>query len=528
MATDIVAKTVIKLSHLNSRKISKIVSPQGKKIQLSSGGDNWFSNLLGKAKNLIGFLTSKIIGFLRKINFKKIWQWITQAFQTIWNFNWQATDKELNERIKQTWLAVETRMYGVLGKALGWLVCGAAPGLVTATFNLPLATLLLNKVGDEFVNEMLIDLQGFFLMVAQSTMQWLLLKGYMMIRRIIKGSVGTMNKVWQTILGVSASTIKEWGEKEGENWTFSKAAQEKREKLGERMENNLEEFTEEFSDACIEAGFVVAEGLDEWFGLDGMTKGVFDLFGEHREIKFTPNKDVPSESFLIAGNEEFVKNQVSSILHTTQLIDNREIGLNLPSTGDWDVIPVTENNGIEVMFEFFNYEEPPYWTKERRKTVVRSRLVVPNVNPLKLTWTNIKQTFGTNNVFNKGNTRCEAHLSNGRKLVVYASTDTEGEKMLENLASFTDAKLVYPIDVRTHKGTSKRTGYNLQITPKPQYLSAMTITNWFTLSKFERQKDVALELGKQRKNQAVKLKMHYKTEPSFFNKTVLEATKKTL
>ncbi len=522
----VAAKTVIKLSHLKSRVIAKSVSPQGKKMTLGRGSNGWFSQLWGGIKSIVGFVTSKILGFLRKINFRKIWQWVTTAFQYIWNFNFQATDKELNQQLKTAWRAVETKMFGLLGKALGWLVCGAAPSLVTATFNVPLATLLLMKVGDEFVDEMLTELQTFFNLLARATAQWLLLKGYMMIRRIIKGATGTMAKVWQKALGVSASTIKDWGDKEGENWSFSKAAQDRREKLGERLENNLEEFTDEFSDACIEAGFVVAGGLDEWYGLDGMTKGFLDLFGQHREVNFVPDKNVPDESFKVVGTEQFVKNQISSIIHQRTILDNREIGLNLPSQGEWDVIPVTENNGIEVMFEFFNYEEPPYWTKERRKTIVRSRLVVPNVERTKLSWESIKLAFGNRKVFDKGNKRCEAYLTNGRKLVVYADSESEGEDMLLKLASFTNETLVYPVDVRSHRGTSKRTGYNLQVIRKPQYLAAMTVTNWYKLTKFEQQQGAAV--NKSRKNQVTRFKLHYQVKPTWFDEKLRDALKKTV
>lgn len=122
----------------------------------------------------------------------------------------------------------------------------------------------------------------------------------------------------------------------------------------------------------------------------------------------------------------------------------------------------------------------------------------------------------------KGNVRCEAHLENGKKLVVYASDESEGEDMLIKLAKFTKFNLVYPIDVRSHRGTNKRVNYNLTKTPTRQYLASVLICNWDKLTKFEEQLG-ALPAGSKRKSQTVRLKMHYDKKPAFWDRELNEA-----
>ncbi|MDY7022242.1 MAG: hypothetical protein SWJ54_12935, partial [Cyanobacteriota bacterium] len=91
MSAAATAKTVIKISTLGSRITSKSVAPRGKKISTAAiKRGNWLDSF-------IGFFTQRIGRFFRSINFQKIWGWCVAAFNTIWNFNWAATDEELDK-----------------------------------------------------------------------------------------------------------------------------------------------------------------------------------------------------------------------------------------------------------------------------------------------------------------------------------------------------------------------------------------------------------------------------------------------
>lgn len=528
-------KTIIKLSHLVSRSVNLAVSPSGKTLNVANiKQGNWIDSI-------VGFFSEKIGSFLRSINFSKIWGWIVAGFNYLWAFNWQATDEELNEQIKQSWLMVETRMFGLVGRAFGYLMCGAVPGAIVATFNAPLAAFLLKELGDEAVSDLLGELGGFFQLAGQAALQSMFLKAYQSIRSLIKRA--NKNPVIRRALnsvGVNNNVIDKWGEEKGKTWSFSQGLQNWIEGLNdERLQSNVEEFIDEFSDSCLESGYVLAEGLDKYLGLDGTSKGIFDL-GQQKIVQFTPNSRVPGETFELRGTTAEIRKQMSEIVNSSQIIDNRDMGLLLPNNSDFDEIPITESNGIELTFEFINYTNPPYWTKDRRNKVVRSKLTVPNCDREKISWTNIKTILGDtatsatmggdsrrNHIFMKGNVRCEANLSNGRKLVVYASDENEGENLLLRLARFTSFEIIYPINVRMHKGTNNRVGYNLTRVPTHQYLASVTVCNWDKLTKYQQQIGV-LPSTVNRKSQTAKLKMHYGTKPSWWDKELNEALSNTV
>lgn len=523
MATAVAARTVIKLSHLNSRSTTQSIAGGARRINTSGlrQGGNIF-------QSLIGFFSERIGRFIKSINFKKIWQTIVSVFNYLWVFDWQQTDEELDKQIQAMWLRVEERMFGLLGRSLGWLLCGAVPGAVMATFNAPMAAFLMYKLGDEAVEDMLDEIGQFFQLAGRAALQSMFLKAFQSVRRLIKfaNKIPGIRSLLGT-LGIPNKTIDDWGEDKDKSWSFSKALNDRIEKIpSERLQNNIEEFIDEFSDACFEAGYVLAAGLDEYLGLDGVNKGVFDLFGTQRSVKVTPDKDTPSESFLIRGSDQFVRNQITTLLNTQQLINNRDAGLILPGDGDWDEIFVTENNGIEVAFEFYSYEKPPYWTKDRRNNLKKSTLTVPNCERNLITWENIKAVFAGSSAFDKGNILCKGHIENGRTLECYTDTDEEGEKLLLKLASFTKYKLVYPLNIRTHKGWERRPGYNITTIKTKMYLGAIKIINWHKITKFEAAK--GLNPKAIRKNQSVRLQMHMDTKPTWWDETARQALRNTI
>lgn len=527
--TSAVAKTVIKVADLKSRHIAASIAPRGKKIDTSGlrAGGNIF-------QQFVGFFTERIGSFIKSINFKKIWGWIVSAFHYLWTFDWQQTDEELDKQIAAMWLRVEERMFGLIGRSMGYLLCGAVPGAAIATFNMPMAAYLMYKLGDEAVEDMLDEINSFFQLAGRAALQSMFLKAFQSVRKLVKwankvpGVRQFLNKV-----GIDNKKIDEWGEDKNKSWSFSKALNDRIEKIpSERLQNNIEEFIDEFSDACIESGYVLASGLDEYLGLDGVNQGVFDLFGSEREVAYQPNKEVPGEQFLLRGKTEFIKNQMTTLANTSQLVGNRDIGLILPSGSQFDENPPTKNNGIEVTFEFFNYEQPPYYTKDRRNKLIKGRLTVPNCEKIQLTWENIHTVFSGSSAstrkvaYKKGNKRCEGFLENGRKLICYTDDDSEGEKLLLKLASFTKYNLVYPIDIRYHKGWEKRRGYNLTTIGTRMYLGSIVICNWEKITKFEAFKNISKKAF--RKDQSIKLTVHENTKPTWWDETLKEALRDTI
>ncbi|MEH1973826.1 MAG: hypothetical protein V7L02_11640 [Nostoc sp.] len=79
------------------------------------GGGNGVVNFVGWVFNtswsLTGFLLGKLAGYF-KFSWTTFWSWFVATKQFIWNFNWNATDEQLNASIKAQWTALAGQIGG--------------------------------------------------------------------------------------------------------------------------------------------------------------------------------------------------------------------------------------------------------------------------------------------------------------------------------------------------------------------------------------------------------------------------------
>jgi hypothetical protein len=61
--------------------------------------------------------------------------------------------------------------------------------------------------------------------------------------------------------------------------------------------NFTEEALEEGSEACIEAGFAVAGGIDAWLAQQAMQRN--SLLGSDRTVEITPDRSAPDERIIL-------------------------------------------------------------------------------------------------------------------------------------------------------------------------------------------------------------------------------------
>jgi hypothetical protein len=204
-------------------------------------------------------------------------------------------------------------------------------------------------------------------------------------------------------------------------------------------------------------------------------------------------------------------------------MNNRDMGTAL--VGE-DFEPIISNNGVEITLEFFNYPSPPFWTKERRSNLARSRLVVPNCKKSKITWDNLKQTFGPNIAFTRGNYRMEAALKNGRKLVAWVSSEEEADQVAEKLVGLTDTEIIYPIKVENRIKYRNDSRYK----PKkrePQYLAFAHIINIPRITKYEERRTPTNqeEINDKIIDSKYKVIMHFDNKPSWIDEKINEVLK---
>lgn len=265
-------------SAMRSRQIREAITGDGiREIAFNaiteSGGEDegFFSKILDWGKNLVGWA----IGGLKKVvswlgfSFTKVWQWITTGASAMYNFNWLIKEEVIEEKVKALKLSLAGRFGEFAGNILGYSLCGALPGVAMLKFNPQLALYLLETVGEEALDELTSQLGNIAADTAKSAMTILALKAYVNVR---SWALNPDNPVANFM--VEAGLVKEEtlegirkAAKEKDSFTFAEYVEEKIESIkSETLRTFVEELVEGFFESCQEAGFVVAGGLDSWFG----------------------------------------------------------------------------------------------------------------------------------------------------------------------------------------------------------------------------------------------------------------------
>ncbi|MEB3277751.1 MAG: hypothetical protein VKK42_02370 [Lyngbya sp.] len=516
---------VRKISTLASTKIRKEIAGSNLTRTISSTGIAKTGPLGGIIDWLsanAGWIGEKVWEFIqsRIPNFQEIWTAIVQGTIFLLNFNFAASDADLEKQIKALEEQLALRRWNLYGYTLGTAITAGVGLGATFAINEAAGIYLLKEAGEEILQDFAGEVGSYFMQWRDVNNQKRFLRTYIRTRRLLKAvalnPVSPLAPLAKAIWGEKA--IKDWGVKSG-NWTISGWIQKQIDKLPERWQNRIEEFLEGLGEGVTETGYTIAGALDRYF-FEEATNDIQSGDNETRLIELRPDRD-GSETLYLAGDTRQLRATVTQTLATTELLNNRDMGL-VVSSGDWDEIPITESNGLEVMFEFYNFPEPPYWTKERRSKIVRSRLTVPNVAPIKLDWAYIKTTF-KGIAFLKGMYIAQCDLSNGRSLKCYCSSEAEGEKMLEALASFSYVNIVYPLHITHLTNVNRSNGRMKRRGNEPQYLGRMVITNWNRLTKFQRLRGQITP--DDRKSAQKKFQMHYENKLSTYDADIAEVTR---
>ncbi|MGL5083178.1 MAG: hypothetical protein ACRC8A_16975 [Microcoleaceae cyanobacterium] len=498
--------------NLPSRKVRAAItgSPGGVRIFAKS------DELAAAASGIGGFIRSafrRLVGFISqalnlafqaiRFSFTKLWQWTVNTVQYLWTFNWDVSDTSIDAELQRMWNSTGGLLGGFAGQLVGWTACGFAPGAVIAVFNEPLGRYLMAEVGQEAVEELAGSLASIIQISAQNLAKATFLWTFKSIRSLIKRG-----------LKPQGIDLTGWGNDEEKDWSFARQLQKKVGSIqNEWWQEFVEEFFEEAFDSCQEAGYALAGAADSWYAQQEELKRS-GLLGQSRTIEFYPNKEVKSERLILTGPEQLVKAGVISALNTRELLDNRQAEM-VSSQVDLDVITPLESVGLELKLEFYNFPETPYFTKDRRKDVVRSQLVVPNANRAKLGWNEFKGLF-SGQVFSKGIYSGLAVLDNGKRLKLYASSEQEVEQMLVKMAQLTTAEIIYPLHI-TKRTKFEDTAKKPDI--KPQYLGYVHIVNWPKITNYQKKKGIR-PTGKYGK---VRLPMQAKEKPSWWDEDLRKA-----
>ncbi len=393
-----------------------------------SGG--FLENIINGALRFGNFLISGVVSLI-SFSFTKLWSWIVSATQFIYNFDWNITDTAIDKQIEGLWNSFGGILGGAVGRAIGWIGCGLVPAATVFSFNQSLGTYLLKEVGEQAIDEMLDAasevINAGFRMGAQATFLWL----YKDVRRALKDPSNPFGKALRGALG--EKTVDNWGT--GESWTMAKAVEEKIESIPDTFWRNFtEEAIEEGTEACIEAGFAIAGGIDAYLAQQQMTNNA--VLGSDRTVEITPDRSAPDERIILSGPEAVLRPTIVNVLATHQMLGNRDVGVLINGT------PVDEylRPGVQerrLTIEFKEKTAPP-WTMPDGKRARKRQVTIFDVKR-GLTWEEVKLAAKQ---YTSGQRLITAQLNNGRQMQVYAGTENEGVQKIKELLKLSTAEIL--------------------------------------------------------------------------------------
>ncbi|MBE9119074.1 hypothetical protein IQ249_24770 [Lusitaniella coriacea LEGE 07157] len=175
--------------------------------------------------------------------------WLSNAASFIWNFNWNVSEEQIEIETQYLLLQLAGQAGGLAGQALGWLFCGALPGMTIITFNQALGLKILKDVGEEAFDEIGSTFQILFNSAAAGFSRIAFLKLYASTRRLYYKFKG--------------KTAPDFSKKKP--WSFATAWEERLDDMDNRHKAEaLEEGREEFAEACTEAFYVVAHSVESF------------------------------------------------------------------------------------------------------------------------------------------------------------------------------------------------------------------------------------------------------------------------
>jgi hypothetical protein len=277
-------------------------------------------------KSMGGFLWGKISG-LFAFSWSKFWSFLVSVKTFIWNFNWNATDEQLDASIKAKWSALAAQLGGTLGNAFGYFACGIVPAALIFCFNEPLGAYVLARVGEEMLEEFLDNFSALLNSVLVLGVQIVLTETYKNVRKLIK----SQSKVIGKFLGKNAEkAVNAWGTAGSKPWSFASAFEDGLDNVFGKdgaARNFAEEFFEEADEACVEAGYVVANAIDSFQAMQVLSRDTVPLLGDTRYVEITPNRNVPDERLVLAGREELLRPIIIQTLATDHQFAGRDMGV---------------------------------------------------------------------------------------------------------------------------------------------------------------------------------------------------------
>ena len=378
------------------------------------------SQLWNLVKGVTGFIwkAAKVL-FNVVFSFTKLWGWVVNTSQFIYNFDFGAPDDSIESQIRAQWIALSGQLGGLTGQSLGWLIGGFIPGLITLKVNEAAGLKVLKEVGDEALDELSSALWATSQSLVRTITRSLFARSFKSVRRWLRKKDGP----FYGLLPQSLRTAWE----QGKSWTMAG----QREKKIEAIQNPfgqafVEEANEEFGESLIEAGYVVAGGLDQYLA-ESRSAVV-----KSKVIEVTPNREYPQEKFLLAGPENELRSTLPLALANYEVLDQRDVG----------VVSALDTAQLFVQALPLQLYCRIEWRTDRGNAGPRPSYQISSVKRSKIgDYAFIRAIAGGQNGYLWGRWKATATMSDGHILTCYGGSAAAAEERLTSLAELSEADI---------------------------------------------------------------------------------------
>ncbi len=456
------------------------------------------------AKLVSGFLwgTVKAGMGIASFTWTAIWGMIVNVKQFLWNFNWNITDADLDKQVASAYQALFGIAGGLVGSAIGYTACGLIPAATIFCFNELAGAKVLFDVSAQMADELLGHLQMLIQSTFQSVGRHLFAETYKNIRKLLKHKNSFARK-WFGDKAVDA-----WGTSGQPILSFSKNVEDRLDKVkNPAAKAFLSNLLEEADDACIEAGYVVANSMDEYLASTAIAQN--HVLGNEHTIQITPSRTNPDEHLVIQGRSQLLQPVILQAMNTVQIIGNRDVGLLVGEELNEALRGLSPS--LRIAITFYSRKTPPFYTRQGGTPTKRVVYTISNIDRTKLDWTKIKTACGGDNGYTWGRFRATANLSNNRQMQVHGATEAEAEKRLKALATLTSATITTLTIAEERKVGRRAAGQPLNMPSVQVYPAFFTVMNNIEVPLAQGGRP---NLSGNRKIQKAKIELWHQTEPS--------------
>lgn len=230
-----------------------------------------------------------------------------------------------------------------------------------------------------------------------------------------------------------------------------------------------------------------------------------------------------SEKVRLRVRCNLAKSILSEVLAIRQLIADRDIGdIVAAPVEDWiRASPQT----IKLTVQLSSNKQPPFKAYPGKR-YVQAIYNIPDVDPKKLTWANIKKACGGASGYSWGRFRATANLDNGRQMQIYGGTAEDAETRLRALLALSTAHIL-TLSITEEKKEGRRASdkkmYKATTKVYPAYFSIINTKKIIVESEKE-MKSVSSKLaGNFKRSRTKKIPLWTTKEPGNVRKSIQDA-----